>query len=73
MSKLERVEKDCIIVEVKMKLWKMFIIGLVWLVFFKYDFFIIYCGEGVFCDKDFKKRSVGKEYLGEMIKESGFE
>lgn len=56
-----------------MKLWKMFIIGLVWLVFFKYDFFIIYCGEGVFCDKDFKKRSVGKEYLGEMIKESGFE
>lgn len=72
-SKLERAEKDRIIAEAKMKLWKTPTIGLARPVLPKYDPFTTHRGEGAFCDKDFKKRSVGKEHLGEMTKESGSE
>lgn len=72
-SKLERAEKDRIIAEAKMKLWKTPTIGLARPVLPKYDPFITHRGEGAFCDKDFKKRSVGKEHLDEETKESGSE
>lgn len=70
-SKLEKAEKDRIIAEAKMKLWKTPTIGLARPVLPKYDPFITHRGEGAFCEKDFKKRSVGKEHLDEEKKESG--
>lgn len=69
-SKLEKAEKDRIIAEAKMKLWKTPTIGLARPVLPKYDPFITHRGEGAFCEKDFK-RSVGKEHLNEETKESG--
>ena len=62
-SKLEKAEKDRIIAEAKMKLWKNPTIGLARPVLYKHTPLTTHRGEGAFCEIDFHKKDLRKNQL----------
>jgi hypothetical protein len=72
---LEKAEKDRVIAEAKMKLWKTPTIGLARPVLPKYDPLLTHRGEGAFCEEDFKRKNsqkgVCKDKEGQTDKASG--